>query len=618
MKLPRHSIAYLFLFIQVIVAILFFDPKLHIGGDDADYLIAARDFLQGSTFPSWHGSFYPIFISFFMAVFGMNVILYKILSLFLLAGSLLLLYAGFCDKIPKPVMVVTLATIAVNASLAFYGSTTYSEPLFIFLQSLFIFLFFKIVSYDRIAFDFLTITSWVLLVMVMFLLSITRNIGMGVILAVVFYFLCTRRWKQAAFSSLLFLIFHGIFMLYKKIVWSAHQVGIEGQLGRIAYKNFYDPTSGSEDFAGFVLRFWHNSNLYLSKHLLAMFGLRSNATVVVWPWFTVLSYLLFVVLLRITWKKNRSLFFIQIYLGTMIAVTFVTQQVHWDQERLILVYFPLVVILTGYAIYDVTTRLRIPSFWRNAILVLIPLCATLRMMVMEKNLYTAWTNITKDKYAGYGSEWRNYAEISEWVGENISDTAVVLCRKPGFSSVLGKRKFTGVSRFHDSIPDSAVSFLKRRHIDYVVMDNLGMNAVQILLGVYLQKNPLALSMVKKIGDINPCFVFKISEDVPGSDNDYLSRLLVGTYVEPNSPYYYTMIGDKLIALGRHENAFQFYDQALKVSPGNSQVLIRRSIASFNIGDHDQAYTDARDAVKAEPGNGEYTAILRQIEGLLRK
>ena len=56
-------------FLTIIFALLLFDLKINVGGDDSAYIIRALDFIRNGTFPSFQGPLYPIFLCPVVAVF---------------------------------------------------------------------------------------------------------------------------------------------------------------------------------------------------------------------------------------------------------------------------------------------------------------------------------------------------------------------------------------------------------------------------------------------------------------------------------------------------------------------------------------------------------------------
>ena len=64
-----------------IFGILFFNPNISIGGDDAGYIHRAFDFVDKNIFPTFQGPLYPLILSIFISIFGINLLVLKGLSL---------------------------------------------------------------------------------------------------------------------------------------------------------------------------------------------------------------------------------------------------------------------------------------------------------------------------------------------------------------------------------------------------------------------------------------------------------------------------------------------------------------------------------------------------------
>ncbi len=77
-KTNRKIILFVSMMIATFFAVLLFEMKISTGEDDASYILSAQKFIDGETFPNWHGSFYPIFLSFFLRIFGLNLLILKI------------------------------------------------------------------------------------------------------------------------------------------------------------------------------------------------------------------------------------------------------------------------------------------------------------------------------------------------------------------------------------------------------------------------------------------------------------------------------------------------------------------------------------------------------------
>jgi hypothetical protein len=126
---------YLSFILLLILSLLLFDIKISDGGDDSEYLMTGKMFIEGTAFPSWHGSFYSILMGLFIVLFGFHLILFKILSLVFLLGHQCLFYYTFRNRISPFLLVSILLIISVNSGIIYFGSQTYTEAFYMFLQS---------------------------------------------------------------------------------------------------------------------------------------------------------------------------------------------------------------------------------------------------------------------------------------------------------------------------------------------------------------------------------------------------------------------------------------------------------------------------------------------------
>ena len=618
MKVPHTLIVGGIFIIHFVLIALFFDPKAHLGGDDSDYIVAAADFLSGTAFPSWHGSFYPIFLSAFIACFGINLILLKVVSVVISILSAFIVYKTFYKRVPDAVLYFTMTITCFCYYIVLYSSTTYSEPLFLLVQSLIFYYFFRsqdsaLQSSPHRLFQIISI-----LAVFTFLLSITRNVGWGTWIALSIYFIIAKRWKETLIFSGVFGVFHALFFLYKRVVWEVATVGVEGQFGRIAYKNFYNAENGTEDAWGFVVRFWQNSQMYLSKYLATMLGIRSLGVGSTSAVLTILFYLAFILTAILIYKKSRVLFTIPLYLAIMLGITFITQQTHWDQVRLILIYLPFICLALGFVIHQAATvKFKLVSYVAKALLICLPCLVLFRTLAADNNLDVTISNLTGEPFKGYPEEWKNYVALSEWAGQNVEEDKNILCRKPGLSTVYGKRNFLGISRFTAKVADSADQFLLRKKIDFVIFDRLPLGTVRRLVSYYITKRPLGLR-VRHVQGNNPksSSLLEIVRTPPEDDKDYLNRVSAGQLVLPDNPYYYTLAGDKYFLMKDFPKAISFYSHALTLTKEDEQktfTCMNRGKAFMNLKKWENAREDITFALSQRPDNQEAKQLLQYID-----
>jgi hypothetical protein len=500
--------------ISIIISLLLFDLKVSIGGDDSEYITGAKKFIDGKAFPTWHGSFYPIFLSVFMLIFGVNVTVFKVISLPLMLGQHFFLFKTFRNRIPAWITVALLVTLAVNGYILYFSSSTYSEALFFFLQALMLYSFFLLDDQLSVSENLRdSWKNWLAFGFIMFLLFLTRNIGLGVIITTVLYFLLNKKWKSSLYTIGSFLIFQLPFSLYKKLVWGIWGSGAESQFQVMFYKHAYDRAQGTEDLVGFIIRFWDNSLLYLSKHLYIILGLTPKGSTETSAFLTILTYLLFIVAFWFLFKKHKQISFLGLYLAVMLGATFISQQKHWDQYRLVLIFVPLILVVFSYGIHFLfkTKQLRwmqiVPMLFIFAIPILmlnhtIPQIKANRP-VLEKNL-------EGDRLYGFTPDWVNYIEMCRYAAKTVPADAGIACRKPDIASIYADgRDFFGIFRVQSKDPDTLLNYLEVNNIQYVVLGSLRINpnmktdriinTMQNYLYYIQQKYPRLFRQVHTIG-----------------------------------------------------------------------------------------------------------------------
>ncbi|MDD5570260.1 MAG: hypothetical protein PHD97_03795 [Bacteroidales bacterium] len=462
----------------VILGGLLFNMKIDEGADDSGYIVSAKDFLSGERFPTWHGSLYPIFLSLPMFIFGINVFAFKIISYFFTIGCLVLLYHTFKNKVPASLLFYTIIFTSVNSFILFYASTTYNEAFYMLIQIIAVFYFFKLLDESKESQnDFKKHwKKWLLFGLFMFLLSNTKNIGISFLIAVLIFFLLNKNYLNAIYSFCSYLIFQIPYSLYKELYWNFSQTGYEGQFSATLMKDPYNKLKGQEDISGFITRFFDNSNLYLSKNLFKILGLKPIESDTTNGLLTVLTCIILLISFYFAFRKNKYLKFLSIYSFISLVVTFIVIQTLWDQPRLILIFVPFIFLIFFFAMYELS-KLKKFSFLKGFIpvifvfLILFELKQTFTNA--SNNIPILRKNINGDKYYGYTTNLVNYLKMSEWASKNLPQDAVIACRKPSMSFIYGNgRKFYGISRFPKFDFKETIDKLKEGNKSYYIINNI--------------------------------------------------------------------------------------------------------------------------------------------------
>jgi len=474
----KRKIFWICIVLTCIFGALLFDLKISEGTDDSGYIVAAHDFIKGKSFPTWHGSFYPIFLSLPMLIFGMSLFAFKFASYLLMIGHFIFLYKAFRNRLSATILCFVMLLTSINSYILYHASSTYSEPLFFFLQSLTLYFFLNLIDTFETQ-PYTPLKYWKLWLgfgACCFLLSITRNVGIGILISIIVYFIINKQFKGILYSVGAFLIFQIPYSLYKSFYWHLKDAGFKSQMAEMYYKDPYNHAFGTENINGFITRFFGNSELYLSKHFCKIIGLQSSASTDKSSLIAVIVYLLFVVSFIIALrKKNKYIQFIALYLAVAIGATFVTQQVFWDQVRLILIYVPLIIILLSYGIYEISKSRKFKLLQSAFLLFFIVILFASFSQTNDKiksNKPILDKNLEGNLYYGFTPDWIHYFQISEWAAQNLPKEAGIACRKPSMSFIYSKgREFNGYYKLPMISIDSAMSNLIKRKADIIIIDN---------------------------------------------------------------------------------------------------------------------------------------------------
>ncbi len=453
--------------LTLLFSLLLFDMKVSDGGDDSAYIVRAYEFIHNGVFPIFQGPLYPIVLSFFVLIFGVKVSLLKLLSLASILGQYYFLHKAFSKRIPSSILYPALLTISVSTSFLYYTSQTYSEGFFMLLQSIFLWLVFKYLIDTKEDEKSIkeTYKNYLWIGLIIFAIIWTRNVGMGAAIALIGYLILNLEWRKLAYSLGAIVAVLLPFEVFKRLLFHTEGAQFSNQASGLLLKDFYNPAKGNEDIVGLFHRFIDNSNLYLSKHFFVFIGLKPEDMPQITSKLTILVYIMVIWALIAVVKKNKPLFFSILYTGFMLLVTFFAVQKHWDQPRLIIPYFPLLIIsiYTGFYYF-----LKLKWFKKGQILYLLPFLIIFFasfprvLSKVDKHSKTLQANLSGNIFYGMTPDWVNYIKMSEWVDENIAAEDMVACRKPEISFVYTGRGFYGMYNVPTMDPDTFLMSLNKK------------------------------------------------------------------------------------------------------------------------------------------------------------
>lgn len=517
-------IFWLGLLLTFIFGLLLFEPKVSIGGDDSMYINRAYNFINKGVFPIFQGPLYPMAIGLIIAISSVNLIVLKFFSLFCL-----LVHQGFTFKLFKnylsPFTLLTVMfLISSSSAFIYYGSATYNETFYLCIQSIFLFHFEK--SFIRNSIDKLNLKTAIKNILLsgflLFLLTITKNIGLVAVIAVAMYFLLTKNWKFAALIISAFAIWTLSFNVIKSSIWETKELQIADQGSTLLLKNPYRPDLGKEDAYGFFMRYVSNSKSYLGYHFINIFGISKKDNFAGNAFATIIIYALFIAGFFTLFKKSRFWLFIGVFTATAFGATFFALQTYWNQERLIIIFTPLLMAYTIYVLYyffaNKLKKYTIPFLVFIAILGAANLYRTVTAIPEHTKVISKY--VGGDKYYGFPEDWINYLEMAKWTNDNLPKDAYVGCRKPGMAFIYsGGKNFYGIWKVPPGDPEELYNKLKDSGVTHVIMANIRtnpddpksrvINTVRRYLGTINQAYPGKLKMVHQLGENWPAYLYEI-------------------------------------------------------------------------------------------------------------
>jgi hypothetical protein len=368
--------------------------------------------------------------------------------------------------------------VAVNSTILYFASQTYSEAMFMFLQALAIYIFVNIYLNfgDTVKLPLKQeVVQWLILGFFVFLVSLTRNIGIVALLAMLLFLVMERKIRGAILLTMSYVIFLIPFRIYKSLVWDAGISQGPDQISEILRKSPYNRAMGTEDFGGMVDRFLLNAKGYLSKHFMTGIGLHDPASTEKSTLVTIIIVVLFIVALYFAFRRSKIMLFIWIFLAGSMAATFIALHQSWDQMRMIVIYIPMLLLIIAWGIQQLSTSKRYAFAGIVLLIFLVVMFFRTFSQTSDKiqdNHKVLSRNIKGNLYYGFTPDWQNYLKMSEWVGVNIPAGKVVASRKPSMSYIYSKgREFYGMYRFPTEPPEDFIRQLNTRTGDLMVFPN---------------------------------------------------------------------------------------------------------------------------------------------------
>ena len=513
--------------LSLLFGIWLFDGRLTFSTDDSTYVGNAMSVIQNHAYPTFQGALYPFFLALMIKLFGLKLLMLKACSLVFQLIAVFVFYRSFKGRIPGFLLFCGMITLSTNAFILAYASGTYTESFFIMFQGLSMWSVFMLLDkiYAPEATLRNTLKYWAVLGFCFLLLSLAKNVAMLAPAALVLFFAFRKEWKNLALALLFIIAFKGA---YEVAIRGIFKNVANGQAEMLLRKRHNDPKQGYADASDFIDRFTENYGNYISVHTFKMLGFRGPSTSSLYssekiavepigdqkdkeklesnPLLSVLFLVLYILALWMSYKHNKYLFYVFLYVGVMSGVTFLSLQTYWNQDRLMIIYLPFLFMAMVYGVHAFLRERKL-DFIQPFVLLLAGICILLQLIFtfnrVQKQSRLYGHALKGDKYYGYEGERVNYLATAEWTIDNTPKGSIIAASKPAEAKVFGKSlNFQRINMPNSQDPDSVLNALRTQHFSYLLMDAAFGGTPIAAYNAIKTKYPDKLKIVHTEGDVD--------------------------------------------------------------------------------------------------------------------
>jgi hypothetical protein len=464
--------------LSLLITLLIFDPKVSIAGDDSAYVQRAFLLLEKGQYPNYQGPLYPIMLMLPMALFGINIVAFKLLSVLFIVLFVFLFYKAFEKILPYSLLMPLTFMMAINPYLLYYGTQTFNEAFFMMLMAGFLLFTFRKL-FDE-ALQLKSAISVPVLLGISFglvLLGLTRFIAFAGLGGFLVFFLSLKRFREAAILFVSFAVFYGLHSFLSTQLFQMDSLGFEQQLDTVLRVNPYDASQGYEDFAGFIQRIWDNINLYISKTMYITLGLRAEGSAIA-PGLSVFTITISLIAAYAAFRYSQPAFFLFLFIGAIVLGSFILLQKVWDQDRLIQAYHPFIIafLITGfYKLYE-GLKFQAGKTVLSVVMVLLSFLSIGKSAGKINDNYLARQEYLKgNTFYGMTPDYQNYLSLAKWTTENIPSDDMIATRMPTVCWIYTGREFHGIWSVPNEDADSLLGALKEYDVKYMLNPSLRVN-----------------------------------------------------------------------------------------------------------------------------------------------
>ncbi|MGD2218344.1 MAG: glycosyltransferase family 39 protein [Gemmatimonadales bacterium] len=491
--------------LHVALALLLFDPKPFVGGDNAGYMILAESIETGQGYRDIHipgaprhGQYppaYPMVLA-LAAALGGGLITFKILSAVFTSTSLVFLYLLARRRLSLEGSLAVVAPFAVSSVLLYYSHWVLSEALFVLLTLTALWASERLLDSRR----------WLALSFGFALLAyLTRSAGLPLVLALLVVLASRRRWRElAAAGSGALVVVLGWWM------WGRLATG-EG--AEVYSSNFllvdpYTPELGMVGPGGLLARVLYNIRLYAVDVLPeSLVGATPGLPTLMLAF---VAALLLIALALVAWVRGiRRGNVLELFVFLYVALIVLWPDA-WTDRRFLLPVLPVVFLLGASGLQWCLDFLRLRrTAWPLPVYGAILAVLAVPSLVVSIGYSQECMRIYRqgDEFACYLGPWRAFAEVAGWVEDNTPDDAIVVGRKPRLVYIFSGRR--GNVYPFTTEDEEMLAFLDELQADYVMVVPVSRTTYQYMLPVILSV-PERFEVVYEIDDGRtiPSYVLK--------------------------------------------------------------------------------------------------------------
>ncbi len=480
---------------HLILAILLFDPKPFIGGDNAGYMILAESLETGQGYRNihlpgspWHAQyppFYPAVLATVRALGG-GLIAFKILSVVFTSASLVFLFLLGRRRLSREGTLAVVAPFALSPVLLYYSHWVLSEALFVLLTLIALWAS-ECINDSR---------RWVALSAIFGILAyLTRAAGLPFLVALLLILGLKRRWRQLGAVG-------GASAAGVAAGWLWGKLAVADS-AQVYSKNFllvdpYRPELGHVGLGELVSRVVNNIRLYSVEVLPESLAGPASAGGI--NLIALLVGFLLIALALVAWIRDvRKLRVLELFTAFYLGLLLLWPQI-WTDRRFLLPLLPAILLhaVAGVVWSMDFVRLKRPVWVLpalGALLILLTIPDHVRTVSFSRRCRSFYRQ--GDQLACYPAQWRSFAQSAYWVRENTPDEVIVVNRKPRLFYYFSGRRgdvypFTTDDR-------EMLTFLDDVGADYVLVAPVSQTTYRYLVPV-IQSVPERFELAHQVGE----------------------------------------------------------------------------------------------------------------------